>query len=79
MAVEINNDRKAVEIKWDTSLVDGDTVDISTENGDDRSGRLGVDNDGLATLTYPSDFVGETKVTVVGSDGGSDEGTISIK
>ena len=79
MAVELNFDRKAVEITWDASLVGGRTVDIKTTNGDDSSGRTGVANDGRATLTYPVDFVGSTDVTVTGEDGGEDTGTIQIK
>lgn len=79
MAVEINFDRKAVEITWDQSLVHGDTVDIRTENENDVSGRTGVKNDGRATVTYPAEFTGSTLVTVTGSDGGEDSGTIDIK
>jgi hypothetical protein len=79
MAVEVNFDRKAVEITWDASLVGGRLVDIKTTNGDDSSGRTGVANDGRATLTYPSDFKGTTQVTVTGEDGGEDSGTIEIK
>ena len=77
MAVEVNMERKAVEITWDTELVLGDTCNISTENGDDRSGRNDVKNDGYATLSYPNDFHGQTLVVVEGSEGGSDEGTIT--
>jgi hypothetical protein len=81
MAVELFNDgdRKFAVISWDKDAVQGDVVDIATANGDDRSGRLGVKNDGLAVLTYPLDFVGSTDVTVTGVDGGSETGTISIK
>lgn len=78
MSVEINFDRKAVEITWDQSLVQGDTVDIRTESDDDVSGRTDVKNDGRATLTFPKDFSGSTHVTVTGSDGGTDEGDISV-
>lgn len=78
MAVEINFDRKAVEVTWDTDVVLGDTVDIKTENDGDVSGRTNVKNDGRATLTYPADFTGTTHVTVTGSDSGSDEGDIAV-
>jgi hypothetical protein len=79
--VEVFNDgdRKFVVISWDTGAVSGDTVDIDTANGDDRSGKKGVKNDGTAVLTYPLDFTGSTDVTVRGSDGGEDTGTITVK
>lgn len=78
MAVELSFDRKAVEITWDTELVQGDTVNIKTENDDDVSGRTDVKNDGRATLTYPKDFKGTTHVTVSGSGDAADEGDIVI-
>jgi hypothetical protein len=78
MAVEVNFDRKAVEITWDKSLTQGETVDIRTENEGDVSGRVDLKNDGRATLTYPADFSGSTLVTVTGSDGGEDTGTIEV-
>ncbi len=78
MAVEVNFDRKAIEITWDTELATGETVDIRTENEGDVSGRVDLKNDGRATLTYPADFSGSTHVVVTGSDGGSDEGTIEV-
>lgn len=78
MAVEVNVNRKAVEITWDKSLVQGETVNIRTENEGDVSGRVDLKNDGRATLTYPADFTGTTHVTVTGADGGSDEGTIEV-
>jgi hypothetical protein len=76
--VELSFDRKAVEITWDQSLVQGETVNIKTENADDVSGRADVKNDGRATLTYPNEFTGTTHVTVSGADGGLDEGDISV-
>ena len=76
--VEVNVDRKAVEVTWDTSLVKGDTVDIKTENEGDVSGRVDLKNDGRATLTYPADYSGQTTVTVTGSEGGEDSGVITV-
>ena len=78
MAVELSFDRKAVEITWDASALQGETVNIKTESADDVSGRNDVQNDGRATLTYPKDFTGSTHVTVSGSEGGTDEGDISV-
>lgn len=81
--VEINVDRQAVEITWDKDLVDGDTVSIRSENpdavnDDDRVSTRNADNDGRAVLTYPADYHGSSEVTVTGSDGGEDTGTISV-
>lgn len=78
MAVELSFDRKAVEVTWDKDAVQGDTVSIRTENEGDVSGRTDVKNDGRATLTYPKDFSGTTRVTITGSDGGTDEGDIKV-
>ena len=78
MTVELNFGRKAVEITWDKEAVQGETVDIRTENEGDVSGRKDIKNDGRATLTYPADFSGSTQVTVTGSDGGEDTGTIEV-
>lgn len=78
MAVAVSFDRKAVEITWDNVLVVGDTVDIKTESDDDVSGRTDVANDGRATLTFPYDYTGTTKVTVTGSESGADEGDITV-
>ena len=78
MAVEVNFDRKAVEITWDASLVQGETVDIKTSNEEDVSGRTGLKNDGRATLTYPADYSGSSHVVVTGVDGGEDSGDITV-
>jgi hypothetical protein len=78
MTVSINVDRKAVEVTWDTSVVLGETADLKAENGDDVSTRSGLKNDGFATVTYPADYSGSSLITVTGSEGGSDEGTITV-
>ena len=79
MAVTANFDRKAVEITWDKSAVKGRKVKIRTSNGGDVSGRDDVQNDGRATLTFPSDFSGSTHVVVEGAGDSKDEGTIEVK
>jgi len=76
--VALSFDRKAVEITWDAAALHGDTVSIKTESDNDVSGRNDVQNDGRATLTYPNDFTGTTLVTVTGSEGGVEEGSISV-
>jgi hypothetical protein len=83
--VALSLERKAVEITWDTELVQGDLVNIKTENLDpnaaeaDRfSGRNDVQNDGRATLTFPKEYTGTSHVTVFGSGDAADEGDISV-
>jgi hypothetical protein len=80
MAVEINIVRKAVEVKWDIEAVGSDRCKIFAENVDTGgvSNTAEMENDGFAVLTYPLDFEGQTHVRVEGTDGGSDEGTITI-
>ncbi len=78
--VEINTDRRGVEIKWDTSLVQGDTVTIKSTNQEDpdNPSTRETKNDGFATVTFPADYEGSADVTVTGSDSGTDSGTISV-
>lgn len=80
MTVEVNTVRKAVEFKWDTSLVNGGRCSMRAENTETggASTNASMPNDGYAVLTYPLDYKGETHVTVEGDEGGSDEGTINI-
>ena len=80
MAVEVNFDRTAVELTYDKSAVQGDTIDVKAENVDDGdvSTRSGLANDGRFTWTYPSGYAGETKFTVTGSDSGTDTGAVSV-
>ncbi len=79
MTVSISFDRKAVELTWDSKLVQGDTVDIRCVNpdGGDVSTRE-ADNDGRATVTFPVNYKGACDVTVSGSESGEDTGTISV-
>lgn len=80
MAVEVNTDRRGVEIKWDAAKVGAadEEVEIRSENPDtgDVSTRK-VKNDGLGTVTYPGDYTGKSNISVKGSLG-SDSGTISV-
>ncbi len=80
MAVEINTDRRGVEVKWDASLVQGDSVTIKCTNQEDPDNPSTKDtkNDGFATVTFPAGYSGSADVTVTGSDGGTDSGTISV-
>ncbi len=77
--VSVSHDRKAVEITWDSNAVQGDTVNIRCVNTDDGDvSTRESDNDGRATVTFPKDYSGSADVTVTGSDGGEDTGTISV-
>jgi hypothetical protein len=78
MTVAINIDRKAVEVSWDTSVVLGETADLKAVNGEDVSTRSGLKNDGFATVTFPADYSGSAEISVTGSEGGTDEGTITV-
>jgi hypothetical protein len=80
MAVEIDETRVAVALKWDTDLTDGDEVEVRCTNPDnleDISTTNGK-NDGIHVVTYPVGYSGETLVTITGSDGGEDTGTIQV-
>ncbi len=80
MAVSVNIDRNAVELLYDSSLVQGDTVDVRAENDDDGdvSTRDGLANDGRFTWTFPQGYKGTAVFTVTGSDGGEDTGTVKL-
>jgi hypothetical protein len=78
MAVEIDNERKAVNVSWDSSALVGDTVDLRAESGDDVSTRDGIANDGSAVVTFPAGFHGESHITITDADGNAEEGTISV-
>jgi hypothetical protein len=81
MSVELDLTRKAVNLVWDTSVATGGTVDLrctNPNNLEDVSTRDGITNDGYAVVTFPADYAGECNVTVTGSDGGVDTGTILV-
>jgi hypothetical protein len=80
MAVEVNNDRIAVELKWDASALTGDTVNLKATNPDnnDVSTRDGIKNDGYATVTFPADYSGTAHITITDSEGNTEEGDITV-
>lgn len=80
MTVEINTVRKAVEVAWDTGVVEGGRCSMRAENVETggASTNASMPNDGFAVLTYPLDFKGETHITIEGDEGGKDEGTVTI-
>jgi hypothetical protein len=80
MTAEVDVTRKAVGITWDAEIVQGDKADIRCVNpaNDDVSTIDGAKNDGAHVITFPADYSGECNVTVTGSDGGEDTGTITV-
>lgn len=80
MTVTTDTERKAVGITWDTDVVQGATCTVTAKNvaNDDTSTRGEIPNDGHCVLTYPSEYHGSSEVTVTGSDGGEDTGTITV-
>jgi hypothetical protein len=80
VAVEVDTERVAIGITWDTDEVKGATCIVTAKNSanDDTSTRGEIANDGHAVVTYPSEYHGSSEVTVEGSDGGTDTGTITV-
>ena len=80
MSVEVSLNRKVVVLTYDTDLVQGDMIEVRAENPEsgDVGNRAEGNNDGEALLFYPKDFTGTNEVTITGSDGGEDSGTITI-
>lgn len=72
--------RKTVNVHWHTNEIKGAYVSVGASNpGWDEPKELrNVENDGYATITFPADFVGECDVTVTGSRGGHEEGTVTV-
>jgi hypothetical protein len=81
MTVQIDLSRKAYVLSYDADLVDGETADLRCTNPADLSDvstRDGFANDGNVLVSFPAGYSGETQVTVTGSDGGEDEGTVEV-
>jgi hypothetical protein len=80
MSVSISFDREAVEVVYDVSLVQGDSIDVTATNpvDGDVSTRSGLSNDGRFFWSYPKGYAGSTEFVVTGSDGGSDSGTVTV-
>lgn len=80
MAVTINTHRKGVEVAWDASATPHKKVTLRFTRGDDVSESLEVPNDGLALVSYPSDFRGTSYVAILNKAGKVvDEGEITIE
>jgi len=72
VAVELKDIRKVAVIGWDTDTVKGAEASLEVEGEEKRT----VKNDGESNLFFPLDFEGSREVTVSGSHGGSETGTI---
>lgn len=78
MGVEVDTERKAVNVRWDSEALSGETVDLKAESNDDVSTRPGIPNDGYAVVTFPAGYSGESHITITDADGNVEEGTISV-
>lgn len=80
MPVEINVERKAVEIKWDPSDYEGNVKVLAVGEAGDIHNTSNMPNDGKAVLSYPADFSGESAIQIVGVEDDQlvDEGSIEI-
>jgi hypothetical protein len=78
--VEINVERKAVEIKWDASLSDSASVVIrATGEAGDVHNTASLPNDGLAPVSYPSSFSGSSFIEILDEAGEVfDSGDIAV-
>lgn len=81
MTVEISEDRVAYVLTYDLGAVTGETADLRCTNPSDMedvSTRDGFQNDGNVVVSFPAGYSGETEVSISGSDGGEDTGTIQV-
>jgi hypothetical protein len=76
--VTTDTTRKAVNIAWDASALEGDTVDLRAESADDISTRPQIVNDGYAVVTYPADYQGTSHITITDAAGNVEEGDIEV-
>ena len=80
MAVELNIERRAVEIKWTPGDYTGNVKVVATGEAGDIHNTSDMPNDGKAVLSYPADFSGTSTIQVLGveDDALVDEGDIEI-
>lgn len=77
--VTINTERKAVEIRWDSSLSDSESVVLRATRNGDLSTTNSLPNDGLAPVSYPFDFSGTSHIEVLDAEGNAfDAGDIAV-
>ena len=80
MSVEINVERKAVEISWDPSDYEGNVKVLAVGEAGDIHNTSNMPNDGKAVLSYPAEFSGTSAIQIVGVDDDQlvDEGEIEV-
>jgi hypothetical protein len=80
MTVVINTTRKAVEIEWEPGDYQGEVKVYATGSEGDVHNTAAGPNDGLAALSYPMDFRGESSIEIksVVDDLVIDQGTIEV-
>ena len=72
--------RKVVNIGWDTGIIKGMTVSIEAGSSDEDQREVrSAQNDGFATVTFPGDFEGDCHITVKGSKGGEQSGVCTVE
>lgn len=78
MAVTVNTEREAVQIMYDASLTQSETVSARYSSTDDVSVGDAHANSGFDVVTYPKDYSGVTTVEMLDADGNVfDSGEIS--
>ena len=76
MAVTKNTQRTVVELAYDKAALKG--KEISVEVGHDEAEVRTSENDGLVNVTFPSGWKGSCDVTIRGSGGGEETGTVEV-
>ena len=78
--VTINTERKAVEIRWDSNGSDAKQVVLyATGEAGDVHNTLALPNDGLAPVSYPSEFSGTSFIEIKDLEGNVlDSGEIAV-
>ncbi len=64
MAVTVNTERKAIEVRWDPGDYEGDVQVFAQGAAGEWHNTAVMPNDGLCAVSYPSDFVGASQVEV---------------
>jgi hypothetical protein len=79
MSLEFHQ-RKVVNVHWHKDEIKGGSVSLQANapEWEEPKEIRNVENDGYAVITFPADFTGECEVTVRGSVGGEETGTVTV-